>query len=433
MPLRAPTAVLAWAGAVVLGVLPASAANPRDGWRGGQVEIPGSSVEQPGQVGVRAHTNIKIFVPGGGIGTALPRLPSGRATPRHGPPLTGYFFETPASLGCVYGLVSPLVAGCNPDTVVANPSGGGRAIAIVDAYHYPTALSDLRVFSAQFGLPLPTAANFQVVYANGRTPQVDADWNVEEALDIEWAHAMAPRAPIYLVEAASNSYGDLLAAVSLASVLVQATGGGEVSISWGGSEFDSETSYNSYFTEPEIVYFAAAGDSPGVMWPSASPNVVSVGGTSISRNPSTGAFQREIAWQSGGGGPSLYEPRPRYQNAIAATVNSRRGTPDISAVADPSTGVWVYDYPYWYIVGGTSVATPVWAGIVNTARGGVNLAAGFLVTSPSELATIYANSANAWDFADIVDGSCGPNEGYLAAAGWDFCTGVGAPHGYSGK
>jgi kumamolisin len=191
-------------------------------------------------------------------------------------------------------------------------------------------------------LPAPTSANFQVVYASGRQPPVNADWNYEEALDIEWAHAMAPNAKIYLVEAASNSWGDLFVAVSVANSLLASAGGGEVSMSCGGSEFSSETYYDRYFTQPGVVYFAGSGDSPGVIWPSTSPNVVSVGGTSISRNPTTGAFQQEMAWQSGGGGPSLYELRPGYQNGISAIVQTRRGTPDVAADADPSTGVWIY-------------------------------------------------------------------------------------------
>jgi subtilase family serine protease len=334
-----------------------------------------------------------------------------------GPPFAGYFYETPASLACVYRLVSP-VSGCNPNTVTAPPTGGSNAIAIVDAYDYPTAMSDLAVFSSQFNLPTPTSANFQVVFASGRQPMVNADWNVEEALDIEWAHAMAPNAKIYLVEAASSSYSALLTAVSVASQLVAAAGGGEVSMSWGGSEFSSETFYDFYFTQPNVVYFAAAGDSSGVIWPSASPYVVSVGGTSVSRNPTS--------WQSGGGGPSLYETRPSYQNAISAILQNQRGTPDVAAVADPTSGVWVYSYPYWYIVGGTSLATPVWAGIVNAAGH-------FYNSSQSELAVAYTNLENPADFTDIVQGSCGPNQGYLAVAGWDFCTGLGSPVGFGGK
>jgi kumamolisin len=411
----------------LIGALGASAAEGAYGQvasRGGHVETPESSIEQPEHIGARAHTNFKMFIPAaGGMANTQRPLSSPGTTPEIGPPYTGYFFETPASLGCVYQLVSSPVPGCNPNASSSNPSGGARAIAIVDAYHYPTAASDLGVFSSQFGLP---QANFQVVYANGRRPAVNANWNIEAALDIEWAHAMAPTAKIYLVEAASASYSDLLTAVSVANSLLKSAGGGEVSMSWGGSEFSTETNYDAYFTQPGVVYFAASGDSPGVIWPSTSPNVVSVGGTSISRNAITGAFQQEIAWQSSGSGPSVYETRPGYQNAISTIVQTRRGTPDVSSDADPSTGVWVYAYPYWYIVGGTSVAAPVWAGIVNS--GGR-----FFTASQSELTNLYANQGNASEFTDVTQGSCGPNQGYLTAVGWDFCTGIGSPIGKAEK
>jgi len=392
---------------------------------GGHVEIPDSSIELPEHIGIRAHTNFKMFFPNaGGMANALPQ--SHQAKPQIGPPYAGYFFETPASLGCIYQLVTPLVTGCDPNTAVANPPGGAKVIAVVDAYHYPTAMSDLSVFSAQFGLPVPTNTNFEVVYASGRQPRVNADWNVEEALDIEWAHAMAPAAKIYLVEAASANFSDLLTAVSIANSLVKSGGGGEVSMSWGGSEFPAETWYDPYFTQSGVVYFASAGDSPGVIWPSASTNVVSTGGTSVSRDATTGAFQRELSWQSAGGGPSAYEPRPGYQTGISAVVQSQRGTPDVAADADPTTGVWVYSYPYWYIVGGTSVAAPVWAGIANSAGR-------FAPSTQSELATMYTGLGDASVFTDITAGSCGPNQGYLAGAGWDFCTGVGSPVGTVGK
>ena len=414
------------AGAVALGALASGGAYGQVPPRGGEVMVPELSQEGPADIGNRAHTNLKVYVPHGGMGNVQPPSFSGKAKPQESPPYGGYIYETPASVGCVYKLVPSPVTGCNPNSVTANPPGGSRAIAIVDAYHYPTAMQDLQVFSAQFGLPAPTSANFQVVYASGSQPPVNTNWNMEAALDIEWAHAMAPNAKIYLVEAASNSWGNLMAAVSVANSLLRAAGGGEVSMSWGGSEFGSQTYYDSYFTQPGVVYFAASGDSPGVWWPSVSPNVVSVGGTSISRNPTTGAFQQELAWQSTGGGPSRYEPRPSYQNGISAIVQTHRGTPDVAAVADPSTGVWVYYSPYWWIFGGTSVATPVWAGIVNS--GG-----SFSASSPIELTTIYKNLGNASDVADIVHGSCGPNQGYLAGAGWDFCTGVGSPASKLGK
>jgi kumamolisin len=194
----------------------------------GSIVIPSSSVENPGDRGKRAHTNIRMFVPAGGFKSPL--------SAAGGPPYSGYFFETPASVACVYKLVTG-IAGCNPTTVTANPTGGSKAIAIVDSFDDPNAASDLAYFSHQFGLP---AASFQVVYANGTRPRSDLGWELEESLDIEWSHAMAPKAKIYLVEAASNSVSDLFSAVQVASNLVAAAGGGEVSMSWSTGDFYGE-------------------------------------------------------------------------------------------------------------------------------------------------------------------------------------------------
>jgi subtilase family serine protease len=271
-----------------------------------------------------------VHPPSGGEGSEIAPGPS-------------YFYETPASLGCIYRLtsVSSTQTGCNPtDPTLPNPAGGAKAIAIVDAFHYPTAADDLETFSAQFRLP---SANFQVVYASGSQPNADSGWGLEAALDIQWAHAMAPGAKIYLVEASSNSFADLLTAVNVASNLV-AAGGGEVSMSWGGSEFAFQKLYDGYFTKSGVVYVAAAGDSAGTIWPSTSPNVVSAGGTTNSRDAS-GNLQAQPAWASTGGGPSKYESRPSYQSAISKIVGNKRGTPDVAAVADPNTGVWVYNGP----------------------------------------------------------------------------------------
>jgi kumamolisin len=391
---------------------------------GGQVLIPDTSIEYADHIGRFAHTNTKIFLPTGGMHNVHPAPGGGGGELAPGP---SYFFETPASLGCVYGLTSVSAQiGCNPtNSTLLNPTGGTKAIAIVDAYDYPSAFSDLELFSTQFGLLAP---NFQVVYATGTPPKADSGWGLEAALDIEWAHAVAPGAKIYLVEAASNSFADLLTAVNVASNLVAKAGGGEVSMSWGGSEFIFERFYDGYFTKSGVVYFAAAGDGAGTIWPSTSPNVVSAGGTTNSRD-ANGDLQVQLAWSSTGGGPSKYESRPSYQSAISKIVGSKRGTPDIAADADPSTGVWVYNVPYcngWCIVGGTSVAAPVWAGIVNAAGR-------FSASSQIELSTIYSNLGKAADFTDITQGSCGPNQGYLAKAGWDFCTGTGSAFGTLGK
>jgi kumamolisin len=213
----------------------------------GRVVIPDSAIERAEDVGVRAHTPYRIFVPADRVqrggepnGLALPDV----VAPA-GPPFTGYAFETPASLACIYGLVTA-VAGCNPNTFKTNPSGGSKAIGIVDAFDYPTAMTDLNKFSAQFGLPAVTSANFKVVFAGGTggcagsDPGNDPGWEGEQALDIEMAHAMAPSAKIFLVEAASNSFSDLMVAEDCATKLVAAAGGGEISNSWGGSEYPTE-------------------------------------------------------------------------------------------------------------------------------------------------------------------------------------------------
>lgn len=382
----------------------------------GRVVIPASSLEQSTDIGMRAHTNIRVFVPGQGLRAPRPLVA--------GPPYAGYYYETPGSIACIYQLTTA-VSGCNPNAALTLPSGGAKAIAIVDAYDDPNAARDLAYFSAQFGLP---AANFQVVYASGTKPLGNSGWELEESLDIEWAHAMAPKAKIYLVEAASNSYSDLMTAVSKASSLVAGAGGGEVSMSWGGGEFSAEVNYDSYFTTSGVVYFASTGDAPGTSFPSVSPNVVASGGTSLRRNPLTGAFLGEAAWVDGGGGVSRYELRPSYQGLIKPAVGAQRGIPDIAAVADPQTGVWVYDSGNggWYLVGGTSVSSPVLAGIVN-------LAGHFATSTNSELTTVYNNMSVSADFADIMTGFCGPYMGYSTAKGWDVCTGVGSPKGRVGK
>ena len=381
----------------------------------GRVIVPPTSVEQPGDIGKRAHTNHLIFVRPGATGTAP-----------HG--------ETPASLACVYATASPLVTGCPINGTTALPTGGSGTIAIVDAYDYPTAEDDLNAFSSQFGLPPCTSASgcFQVVYASGTKPEPNCGWAQESAIDIEWAHAMAPGAKIVLVEAASSSFSDLLQGVAVASSLVAGSKGrdsGEVSMSWGGSEFRGETTLDSLFATRNVVYFGASGDSPGKpIYPAASPNVVAAGGTTVNRD-SNGMFTSESAWKSGGGGPSKYEPLPSYQAAIASIIGSTRGTPDFSFDADPSTGVSVYDttpcqgLSGWLVFGGTSVSSPSLAGIVN-------LAGSFLGSTDLELSTIYSHLGNASDFRDITTGKAGK---FRALTGWDFATGVGSDQGTAGK
>jgi len=392
------------------------------------ISIPKSSVSLPGDAGLRAHTNIEVLVPANSQAWSSSQSPQAAGSP----PFSGTLVQTPASIACIYGFVTAS-SGCNPNTVTANPTGGSKAIAIVDAFDDPTAATDLAAFSTQFGLPAP---NFSVVYASGTQPAQDptGGWELEESLDIEWAHAMAPGAKIYLVEAASNNNSDLYAAVAVANQLMKQAGGGEVSMSWGSPESSTETLLDAFFHVPGVVYFAAAGDAPGVSYPSASPYVVSAGGTTLSMNLSTGAFRQSYAWGDTGGGPSLYEPTPSYQSGVSG-LNGSRGTPDISFDSDPNTGVWVLDSTPldgqggpsspWWIVGGTSVAAPSLAGIVNAAGH-------FYNSTATELGVIYA-FAGLGTFKDVTAGICGPYAGYLASSGYDFCTGEGSPNGYSGK
>jgi len=287
----------------------------------------------------------------------------------------------------------------------------GTTIAIVDAYDDPTIANDLATFSSYFGLP---AATF-VKHKMATTISVNSGWALETSLDVEWAHAIAPQATILLVEAKSNSLTDLLAAVSYATSY---TGVKAVSMSWGGSEFSTETSYDSYFNAPGIAFFASSGDNgAGVIWPSSSPNVIGVGGTTLNLD-SSGAVISETAWSGSGGGVSAYETKPTYQTNYGVTT-TKRAVPDVSYDADPNTGVLVYDStPYqgwsgWWVVGGTSAGAPQWAAIQ---------ALGLSATN-NNFYQDAASSAYPSYFRDIISGS----NGYSAGLGYDLVTGLGSP------
>src|SRR5208282_2679565 len=394
---------------------------------GGRVMVPKSSIAQPGDAGVNAHTHLRLFVPpvGTNFGPA--------ARPNELEPFPGAFFETPASLGCIYQLVHHPVPGCNPDVTTENPNfgKGAGAIALIEAFDDPTAVSDLAIFTTQFGLP---PADLTVRYLTGTEPGLDptGGFHLETALDLQWAHAMAPQARLFLIEAPDNGLVNLFEAAQLGASLVASAGGGEVSMSFGTGEFGpslgnssvSETVFDPFFVYPGVVFFASSGDSAGTLYPSVSPNVVSAGGTSISRSPNTGDFILENTWQDGGGGSSLIEPRPSFQDGVRFIVGNSRGTPDLSFDANPATGVWVYDSnpvygKGWFVVGGTSVSAPSLAGIVNAAGG-------FRNSSQDENRELY-NHIFRSSFHDIVYGTCGVHA-VFAFLGYDACTGIGTPN-----
>jgi kumamolisin len=421
----------------------------------GTVIIPQSSIERPEDAGIRMHTNTKIFVP------------AGRALNTITPDNT--YAEYPASLACVYGL-GPSYAGCVPANNGKLATGGWGAIALVDAYDDPKAGSDLAYFSSFMGLP---AAKFTKVYANtsfgtlnGRTASCSGtpppayvggtngrDWDIEESLDIEIAHAMAPAAAIILVEACSNLDSDLYYAEEVAGIEVTKAGGGEISNSWGGGEYATEVNDDAVFYHyywSHLSYFASAGDSGwGAAYPSSSPWVVSAGGTTINRNASQD-FVSESCWSGSGGGVSKYElwksppvfgdgmgPWTPYQYSFAGT--GARQTPDMSFDANPNSGVFVYDSDEggtWYVVGGTSVASPALAAISNASnqRAGQALPGGGkytnrednLIYAEYDLHLTYPNY-----FYDVTTGSNG--SGHNAGANYDQCTGIGSPRGHFGK
>jgi hypothetical protein len=314
-------------------------------------------------------------------------------------------------------------------------NGSGETIAIVDAYNDPDIQSDLNTFDTQFNLP---SIKISVVSETGGSSLPLADstggWEMEESLDVEWAHAMAPGANIVLVEASSDDLSDLLTAVKYASGHANV-----VSMSWGSGEFSGETSDDSDFSAPGVAFVVASGDSGApAEFPAASPNVLAVGGTSLTLN-SNGGWGSETGWSGSTGGPSAYEPQPSYQVGVVTTGTKLRATPDVAYDAS-STGTYaVYDsYPVeispgeseslgWVAVYGTSAGAPQWSAILAIADEG--RVAGHLSALNSSGAQqvmdiLYQNPG---DFHDITSGTSTGNPEYSAGPGYDYVTGLGTP------
>ncbi len=324
-------------------------------------------------------------------------------------------------------------------SITGAETGKGQVIAIVDAYNDPNIASDLATFDSHYGIAAPPS--FTVLNQNGGTqlPQTDAGWSLEISLDVEWAHAMAPGASIVLVEANSASTSDLLAAVKIAE-----GHGNVVSMSWGGSEFVGESADDVYFNKAGVTFISASGDdggAAGAEWPSVSPYVVSVGGTTLNV-----ANDSETAWNASGssfsgysgstGGTSLYEPSPAYQSTtLGAKFATGRSTPDVSADANPATGLAVYDSVAgdgatgWQTVGGTSAGAPIWAGIIADADQNRGALGSLSSTQTLDLLyTLYGSSGTASTYAtSFHDITSGQNFVAKAAKGYDQVTGLGSP------
>ena len=327
----------------------------------------------------------------------------------------------PTQLQSAYNLASAAAA-----------DGSGQTVAVVDAYDDPNAASDLAVYRSQYGLPACTVANgcFSKVNENGATSPLPSpapasdDWTGEESLDVDMVSAICPNCHIILVEASSESNDDLGAGVNAAVAL----GAKFVSNSYGGSEASNDTTYDSeYYDHPGVAVTASAGDSGyGVEYPAASQYVTSVGGTSLS-TASNARGWTESVWSTSstegtGSGCSAYDPKPTWQKDTGC---ANRTVADVSAVADPATGVAVYDTYNsnggWNVYGGTSVASPLIASVYALA--------GTPAANTTPASYLYAHTSDLYDVTSGSTSTCTPAYLCTAEVGYDGPTGLGTPDG----
>jgi subtilase family serine protease len=317
-------------------------------------------------------------------------------------------------------------------TSASASNGTGRTIAIVDAFDDPTAASDLASYRSAAGLP--AAPSFQKLNQNAQTSPLPSpapasdDWTLEASLDMDMASAICPLCKLVLVEANDDtSNGLFIAQNSAASVA------GYISDSWGGPESASDTSLDSaYFNHPGAVITASAGDSDyGVIYPAASPNVVSVGGTRLvtasnSRGWSESVWNTSPGSQGTGSGCAAFGPQPSWQAALGLPGCARRIDNDVAADADPGTGVAVYDTSNgnggWNEVGGTSASSPMLAAMYALA--------GNPGSTPAN--DIYTHASSFFDVTSGGNGTCSPAYLCTAETGYDGPTGIGTPNGIAG-
>jgi subtilase family serine protease len=300
----------------------------------------------------------------------------------------------------------------------SSTAGSGQTVAIVDAYNDPNAESDLNVYRSQYGLGSCTTANgcFKKVNQTGGTsyPASDTGWSEEISLDVDMVSAVCPKCKIVLVEATSPTFANLGTAENTAASLANV-----ISNSYGGSDAPDST-YGHYYNHPGKAITVSSGDSGyGVEYPASSHYVTAVGGTSL-RTASNSRGWTETAWSGAGSGCSAYNTALSGQAGL--TGCSRRAVADVSAVADPSTGVAVYDtygVGGWLVFGGTSVAAPVIAGVYGLAGNAASIDNNYP----------YAHASSLFDVTSGSNGSCSPAKWCTAGPGWDGPTGLGTPNG----
>ena len=320
-------------------------------------------------------------------------------------------------------------------------NGSGRTVALVDAYNDPKAASDLATFRKAYGLPACTTANgcFKQVNQNGATsplPSSDYGWAEEESLDVDAVSSACPTCHILLVEASSASTSALATAENSAA---KASGVAAISNSYGGSEAASETSTDKSYNHPGVAITVSSGDDGyGVEYPAASPFVTAVGGTTLTQASNSRGWT-ETAWSDAGSGCSAYEAKPSWQHDTGC---AKRTVADVSADADPNSGLGVYDtynncgssstcdvlieegiaegLDGWAQVGGTSLSSPLIASVYTLAG---NTASTTYGSYP------YSHTSSLFDVTSGSNGSCGGSYLCTAGTGYDGPTGLGTPDG----
>ena len=298
---------------------------------------------------------------------------------------------------------------------IPDPVGSSKVIIIV-AYHYPNLQSDTNAFFSKYGLTPPT-----LFIENLAGNSQNKNWALEATLDVAMVGIANPKAQIYVVEAKSASASDLTAAIQVG--INVAASPAVISMSWGGPEFSTQGSKYSEFSNSNSVFVAAVGDSGYVNYPASQPGVIAVGGTTV-KLTSSGTRQSETPWGSGGCGISSYESKPTYQNiatVAAANGTGYRSVPDVAFFADPNPGVSVYNSANggWVSVGGTSVSTPLFAGIISLAN-----ASRFSKKLPLLTSAIGAKSALQPYLYDLMSSYGGPNNSTVL---YDVGSGVVCP------
>jgi subtilase family serine protease len=316
----------------------------------------------------------------------------------------------PADLRAAYGLTG--VTGSGTPTV-----------AIVDAFAYPRAEQDLAVYRSQYGLPACTTANgcLRIVGQTGGKPpsRVDTGWDNEQALDLDMVSAACPNCHILLVQASSASFSNLWTGVDYAKTQ---PGVRAISNSYGNTDSSSYAAYDSHYAGNNMAITVSTGDyGYGAQWPATAPGAVAVGGTSLVRSSGTRGWS-ETVWNGAGSGCGLGHSKPSWQNGVTDACGGRMEA-DLSANADPNTGVAVYgpinrNSSGWGVWGGTSESAPFIAGLFALRNGSINAAS-----------SIYAHKTSLYDVTSGSNGTCAVAYYCKGQAGYDGPTGLGTPNG----